>query len=128
MAEIEETLWHELHGKHPTAACLVFDDQYLASSGQIYGLVAGHDRMLGDLRPLVYQQLGIQQAVACHPYDLCTSLLLEEAGGVLEEPLGGPLDAPLDTITPVSWIGFANESLARLVRPILHKLIQDQLV
>lgn len=127
LAELEETLWAELHGKSPAVASIVFDDQYLASSGQLYELLAGHDRMIGDLRPLAYQRLGLHQAIACHPYDLCTSLLLEEAGGVVEAPLGGPLDAPLDTTTPVGWIGFANKTLAGLVRPILHKIIRRQL-
>jgi hypothetical protein len=128
LAELEETLWAELHGKSSAAAALVFDDQYLASSGQLYELMAGHDRMLGDLRPQVYQRLGLRQAIACHPYDLCTSFLLEEAGGVVESALGGPLDAPLDTTTPVGWVGFANPTLARLVRPVLRRPIQERLL
>jgi len=46
----------------------------------------------------------------------------------VESPLGGPLDAPLDTTTPVGWIGFANQTLARLVRPVLHRLIRERLL
>jgi hypothetical protein len=128
LAELEESLWRELYGNNAAAGPVVFDDQYLASSGQLYELMAGHDRMIGDLRPQVYQRLGLQQAITCHPYDLCTSFLLEEAGGVVESPLGGPLDAPLDTTTTVGWVGFANQTLARLVRPVLHRLIRERLL
>jgi hypothetical protein len=30
---------------------------------------------------------------------------------------------PLDTISPVAWMGYANETLARQVRPILQRLM-----
>src|SRR5213075_446299 len=33
------------------AAC--FEDQYASSAGQLYELIAGHDRFIADLRPLV---------------------------------------------------------------------------
>ena len=35
----------------------------------------------------------------CHPYDLCTKLIAEEAGVIVTDPTGGPFDAPLDTET-----------------------------
>ena len=35
-------------------------------------------------------------------------MLLEEAGGVVTDPWGAPLDAPLDTTSPVAWVGYAN--------------------
>jgi hypothetical protein len=43
---------------------------------------------------------------------VCVALLLEEMGCPLQHPAGGRLDVALDTTTPVSWVGFANESLA----------------
>ncbi len=120
-AQIEEAIWDRLH------AAIVFDDQYLCTGGQIYELLTGRDRMIGDLRPLVLPALGLHRAPVCHPYDICTSFLLTEAGGVVEAPGGGLLDAPLDTTTPVAWMGYANETLARLVRPVLRQLCEHYL-
>jgi len=98
----------------------VFDDQYLSSGGQLHELIAGHDRFVADLRPLVDPA-----AFACHPYDVCTAMLLEEAGGVVTDPRGGPLDVPLDTTTPVAWAGYANPTLAARLGPILAELVDE---
>jgi fructose-1,6-bisphosphatase/inositol monophosphatase family enzyme len=127
LARLEEALWESLYGLGQSASPVVFDDQYMTTGGQIVELMTGHDRMLGDLRPLVHARLGLDSALVCHPYDICTSLLLEEAGGILEDPWGRPLDAPLDTTSPVAWMGYANESLAAQVRPILQRLLKEQL-
>jgi fructose-1,6-bisphosphatase/inositol monophosphatase family enzyme len=125
LARIEEGLWDALYGLGRTASPLVFDDQYLATGGQVYELLAGHDRMLGDLRPLALRKLGFGSSLTCHPYDICTSLLLQEAGGVVETPEGGPLRVPLDTTSPVAWMGYANPTLAAQVRPLLQRLIKE---
>jgi hypothetical protein len=53
----------------------------------------------------------------CHPYDCCTALVLQEAGCVVVGTDGAPLDVPLDTTTPVSWIGVASRELADRVLP-----------
>jgi len=87
-AQIEEALWAELYGVGRGASPLIFDDQYIASGGQLYELIAGHDRMQGDLRPLVFRRLGYASELVCHPYDICTAFLLEEAGGIVETPDG----------------------------------------
>ncbi|MBS0632285.1 MAG: inositol monophosphatase [Verrucomicrobia bacterium] len=121
LATVEEALWRELGAKE------VFDDQYLSTGGQIYELIAGHDRMLGDLRPLAHAKLGLRSSLCCHPYDICVELILREAGGIIEAPAGGPLRAPLDTTTPVAWMGYANPQLARKVRPVLRRLITQHL-
>ena len=125
MAAFEERLWTALydHGRRSDVA--IFDDQYLATGGQFYELLAGHDRMLGDLRPLAAVELGTPTAMACHPYDCCTAMLLTEAGCVVTTPWGAPLDVPLDTLTPVSWIGYANEALAAQVQPIVTRLLEE---
>ena len=127
-AQIEEALWDQLQGGRSRSALpLIFDDQYPSTGGQIYELLAGHDRLLGDLRPLVLSVLGYKQAMTCHPYDICTALLLTEMGGIIETPDGRPLDAPLDTTWPVSWMGYANETLARQVRPVLRQVCEHYL-
>lgn len=123
-AQLEEALWTELGFGGASQSALVFDDQYLSTGGQLYELLAGHDRMIADLRPPVFAKLGIPAALACHPYDICTELIVREAGGIVEAPDGRPLRAPLDTTTPVAWVGYANEALARQVRPVLRRLMK----
>jgi len=126
LGTIEEELWRELGILGKSGGQLVFDDQYICSGGQFYELLIGHDRMLGDLRPLVYAKLGLGGgSLCCHPYDVCTALILEEAGCVVGTPDGRPLRAPLDTTTPIAWMGYANETLAKKVRPILKRLLKE---
>lgn len=124
-AELEERFWDALHGLGSSHSPVVFDDQYISTGGQFYELLAGHDRLIGDLRPLIHRAIGLESSLVCHPYDVCTALLLAEAGVVLEAPGGGPVDAPLDTTSPVSWVAFANETLAAQARPVLHKLVAE---
>jgi fructose-1,6-bisphosphatase/inositol monophosphatase family enzyme len=126
LGTIEEALWRELGILGKRGGQLVFDDQYIATGGQIYELLIGHDRMLGDLRPLAYAKLGLGGAsLCCHPYDICTALILQEAGGIVEAPDGKPLRAPLDTTAPIAWMGYANPVLAKTVRPVLKRLIKQ---
>jgi hypothetical protein len=76
------------------------------------------------VRPLAYSKLGFSSAaLCCHPYDICTALIAQEAGCLVEAPDGRALRVPLDTTTPVAWMGYANASLARQVRPVLRRLI-----
>lgn len=101
-------------------ANVVFDDEYICSGGQLYELLSGRDRFTAELRPVVDPA-----ALACHPYDLCTAMLLEEGGGVVTDPWGRPLDVPLDTTTPVAWVGFANPALAAKVGGVLNDVLRD---
>ena len=112
LAELETALFTRLGSRD------VFDDEYISSGGQLHELIAGHDRFVADLRPLVDPA-----AFACHPYDICTAMLLEEVGGVVTDPHGAPLDVPLDTTTPVAWAGYANAELAARIGPILAELV-----
>jgi hypothetical protein len=114
LAELETELFARLGSRH------VFDDEYISSGGQLHELIVGHDRFVADLRPLVEAE-----ALACHPYDVCTAMVLEEAGGVVTDPHGGPLDAPLDTTSPVAWVGYANPVLAARIGPVLAELVDD---
>ncbi len=128
IGQIEEDVWRELGVLGRNGGQLVFDDQYISSGGQLYELTVGHDRMLGDIRPQVYAKLGYSAAtLCCHPYDVCTALIAREAGCIIETPEGRPLRLPLDTTTPVTWIGYANATLARLVRPVLRRAMAERL-
>lgn len=123
LAQFEEELFQELMGAREMEQAIVFDDQYISTGGQLYELIAGHDRFVLDIRPMAFQKLNLQGALACHPYDLCSALVARESGVIVEAPNGGPLSIPLDTTTPVSWVGYANPVIANAVRPILSRLI-----
>jgi len=128
-AQIEERLWDELVGLNPSASPVIFDDQYICTGGQFHELMSGRDRLIGDLRPLVYRTLDIDfSGLCCHPYDCCTAMLLEKTGVIYEHPLGGFPDAPLDTESGVPWIAYANENLAAQARPVLNKILKQFLV
>jgi hypothetical protein len=112
LARIEGELFDRIGARE------VFDDSYVASGGQLHELLTGKDRFVADLRPLVSPG-----AHACHPYDVCTSMLLGEAGGVVTDPWGEPLDCPLDTTSPVAWVGYANPVLAHEIAPVLAEIL-----
>ena len=68
-----------------------FEDQYASTGGQLYELMAGHDRFIADLRPLlrpVLQRRGLPPALTCHPYDVCCALIAEESGVIVTDPRG----------------------------------------
>jgi fructose-1,6-bisphosphatase/inositol monophosphatase family enzyme len=114
LAELETELFDRLGARE------VFDDEYVSSGGQLHELITGRDRFVAELRPLV-----VPDALPCHPYDVCTAMLLDEAGGVITDPWGEPLDAPLDTTSAVAWVGYANPALAARIGPILAELVDD---
>src|SRR5213079_1172008 len=122
LGAIDDEVAHALVQPEPgRAAC--FEDQYASTGGELYELMAGHDRLVADLRPLmqpVRAAQGLPPGLCCHPYDLCTALLAEEAGVVLRDPGGGPIDAPFDVVADVAWVGYANERLRALVEPVLQ--------
>ncbi|SDR86337.1 inositol monophosphatase [Opitutus sp. GAS368] len=118
LAKHEAKLWRAL-GDSPH----IFDDQYLSTGGQLYELLMGHDRFIADLRPLAFARLRLPSALTCHPYDIGTALIAQELGCVVTAPDGKPLRVPLDTTSPVAWVGYANPSLARLIGPKLKRLL-----
>jgi hypothetical protein len=125
-AAIEEELVRELIGGLAESKTALFDDQYLSTGGQLYELITGHDRMLVDVRGLLFQMFrrdGKHGGHACHPYDVCTILIAQEAGVEVTDGRGRILDVPLDTTTDVSWIGYANKAIRAEVEPVLLRLL-----
>lgn len=127
LSKFEEDMWRALGELKPGAEPPpIFEDQYISCGGQIAEILLGHDLMVIDVRPEAFRELGLRDAaLSSHPYDLCCELLLREAGGVVERPLGGRLRDPLDTTSAVSWVAFANPKLARRVRPVLRRLLKS---
>jgi fructose-1,6-bisphosphatase/inositol monophosphatase family enzyme len=127
LASIEQDLAIELFGDLSNNKTALFTDQYLSTGGQLYELMMGHDRMLADVRSRLYDKFareGKATGHSCHPYDICTALIAEEAGVMVTDGCGRPLAAPLNTTADVSWIGYANPAIRDEVEPVLQALLE----
>jgi hypothetical protein len=51
-------------------------------------------------------------------------LIAEEAGVIVTDPIGKPIQLPLDTDSNVSWVGYANASLHAQIAPVLDELLR----
>jgi len=122
LAAIDDEIVAEVMGPAVTGKASCFEDQYLSTGGQLYELMAGHDRFIADIRPMMAPLLatrGVAHPLCCHPYDLCASLIAAEAGVRLTDADGRELDAPFDLDADVSWVGYANDRLRSRVEPAL---------
>jgi fructose-1,6-bisphosphatase/inositol monophosphatase family enzyme len=120
-SELMEYLVKELIGAADVTRATVFEDQYISTGGQFYELIVGHDRFNADLRPMFYRLQKQPEGLCCHPYDCATLLVAEEAGVIITDGLGLPLDGPLDTTTGLSWAGFANVALYEKIQPLIRQ-------
>jgi len=112
-------------GRPGRARC--FEDQYASTGGELYELIAGHDRLIADIRPLmetVRADRNLSRGLCCHPYDLCTALIAEESGVILTDAAGAPVDAPFDAVADVAWIGYANARVREAVEPVLQAALR----
>jgi fructose-1,6-bisphosphatase/inositol monophosphatase family enzyme len=121
-----EHLVRHLVGAADVTKATVFDDQYISTGGQFYELIVGHDRFNADLRPLFYRVQRQPEGLCCHPYDCASMLVATEAGVILTDGLGGPLDGPLDTTTGLSWAGYANAALRARIEPLLTDFLRSR--
>ena len=109
---------------------MLFDDQYISTGGQMVELMVGHDRFCCDLRPLFYRILERDSQIPvrgleCHPYDVAGYLVAQKAGVIITDGFGNPLDCPLDVCTGIHWCGFANDTLAKQIQPIITGWLKD---
>ncbi len=125
--ELTEYLAANLIGPADVTRATVFEDQYISTGGQLYEVIVGHDRFIADLRPLFYRIQNQPEGLSCHPYDCATWLVAEEAGVILTDGLGKPLDGPLDVTTGISWAAYANPALRAAIEPILTKFLGERL-
>jgi fructose-1,6-bisphosphatase/inositol monophosphatase family enzyme len=119
LAAIDDEIAAAALGPTQPGKAQCFEDQYISSGGQLYELMAGHDRFVADLRPLM-PHCGI----CCHPYDLCTALIATEMGVLVTDALGRPLNAPMNVEADVAWAGYANEGIRRQVEPLLQAALR----
>ena len=53
LAAIDDEIIRTVMGPPQPDKAVCFEDQYVSTAGQLYGLMAGHDRFVADIRPLV---------------------------------------------------------------------------
>jgi fructose-1,6-bisphosphatase/inositol monophosphatase family enzyme len=121
--ELMEYLVRHLVGAADVTKATVFEDQYISTGGQFYELIVGHDRFNADLRPAFYRIQNQPAGLCCHPYDCAGLLIAEEAGVVITDEQGRPLDGPLDVTSGISWVGYANELLRSRIDPLLRAFL-----
>ena len=125
-SQLMEQLIAHLIGPADVKKATIFDDQYISTGGQFYELIVGHDRFNADLRPVFYAMQGQPEGLCCHPYDCATLLIVEEAGVVITNGHGQPLDGPLDVTTGLSWIGYANRTLHDSIAPLIQSFLSTR--
>lgn len=128
LAAIEEEVFAASLGPSPPGHTPVFEDQYLCTAGQMMDLATGKDRFTADLRASLSAWLarrgGRPLPHACRPYDAAGALVAAEAGVILADAAGRPLDAPFDASASLDWAGYANGSIRRLVEPHLRRALE----
>ena len=129
LAAIDEAVVLGALGAPAAGKAHCFEDQYASTGGQLYELLAGHDRVIADLRPLMRPLLaerGLPPALTCHPYDVCTALIAEESGVVVTDEYGRPLDVPLNVEAEVAWAGYANRRVRAQIEPLLLQALRER--
>ena len=129
LAEIDEEIVREAIGKPINGKAQCFEDQYISTGGQLYELMAGHDRFVADIRPLmgsIMSERGLDLSICCHPYDLCTELIAREMGVIVTDENGRQLASPLNNETDVTWVGYANRSIREQIEPPLQNSLRKR--
>jgi len=129
LAAIDDEVVFDVLGPPQANRAACFEDQYLSTGGQFYELMAGHDRFIADIRPLLHSvraSRGLPTGLCCHPYDICTALIAQKLGVVLTNGSGEAIDAPFDAESDVAWVGYANERIRSRVEPALHQALHKR--
>jgi fructose-1,6-bisphosphatase/inositol monophosphatase family enzyme len=127
LAAIDDAIVYAALGPYAPGKAHCFEDQYTSTGGQLYELIAGHDRFIADLRPLLRPLLasrGLPPALTCHPYDICCALIAEESGVIVTDACGRPLDVPLNAEAEVAWAGYANGHIRAQIEPVLQQALR----
>lgn len=129
LAEIDEEIVRGALGPVQPGKTHCFEDQYICTGGQLYELMAGHDRFVADIRPVLEKVLaarGLALGICCHPYDVCTELIARELGVIITDERGQPLNAPLTVEADVGWVGYANEAIRQQIEPLLQAALRKR--
>ncbi len=129
LAALEEEMMALLFPDAAEGEILSFEDQYISTGGQLAELICGRDRFTADLRVSLFQSPRFAErriGHVCHPYDLASLLIAEEAGLEITAADGQPLNAPMDTLSACDWIAYANPQIRAEVEPVLRTLLQKR--
>lgn len=129
LAVIDEEIVFGALGPVRPGKALCFEDQYISTGGQLYELMAGHDRFIADIRPLMEKILkteSLSLGICCNPYDICTELIAREMGVIITDERGRNLNPPLVVDFPVTWAGYANQSIRNQIEPLLHEALKKR--
>jgi hypothetical protein len=129
LAAIDDEIVVGAVGRPQPGKAQCFEDQYTSTGGQLYELIAGHDRFTADLRANlepVTSERGLPRLLCCHPYDLCAELIAREAGVIVTGVDGRPLNPSLAVEPDVSWAGYANQRIRGTVEPLLHEALKKR--
>jgi len=129
IAAIDDEIVRGALGPSQPGKALCFEDQYTSTAGQLYELIAGHDRFTADIRANlvpITDERRLPRLLCCHPYDLCTELIAREAGVIVSGVDGGPLNARLAVEPDVSWAGYANERIRASIEPLLQAALRKR--
>ena len=103
-----------------------YDDQYIASGGQLALLALGHYTMIADLRPWLLDPEG-RATQSAKPYDVSGAVLCAlEAGCRVCDLHGEDLAMPLDTQTPVGFLAFAGPLTQERLLPHLTAVLRSE--
>jgi hypothetical protein len=123
LAAIDDEIVASVLGPPQKGKAACFEDQYISTGGQLYELMAGRDRFIADIRPLVY---GNASPLCCHPYDLSTEFLARAVGVIITNERGQQLSAPLEVGPDVCWVGYANAEIRRVVEPVFQRALKSR--
>jgi len=129
LAEIDEEIIQAVLGPVQIGKTHCFEDQYISDGGRLYELIAGHDRFVADLRPLmdkVLAERGQALGICCHPYDICTEMIARELGVIITNAQGNQLDVPLNVHADVDWVGYANPHIRNQIEPLLQAALKKR--
>lgn len=127
LAAIDEEIIRGALGPVQPGKAHCFEDQYIATGGQFYELMAGRDRFNADLRPLLeplLAQRGLALGICCHPYDVCTELIARRLGVIITDVHGQRLSAPLNVEAEVAWVAYANSDIQAQIEPLLQQVLR----
>lgn len=129
LAAVDEEIVFAALGPVQPGKTHCFEDQYICTGGQLYELMAGHDRFIADIRPVMEEILarrGLALGICCHPYDICTELIARSVGVIVTDERGQPLAAPLTVDADVSWVGYANHDIEKQIKPLLDQALRTR--
>ena len=129
LAAIDEEIVFGALGPIQPGKAHCFEDQYPSSAGQLYELMAGHDRFIADLRAAlgpVMTRRGLPRPLCCHPYDVCTEMIARELGVIVTDRHGKALSSLLTVEPDVAWVGYANQNIRAQIEPLLESALSKR--